>query len=499
MAPLPGEAGAATSADATAPLVTPSTTAASTAQASSPTSSPTSSPGSTTIPASGGDVEAISRSLSAGDPRFPGLGSADLDVDHYDVGLDYDAVAQVLRGTVTTNLVTTARTDQVAFDAESIDVGSVLVGGAPRPFVVADRKLLVTLAEPVAAGTHLVVEIDYRVSLDTNRRFADDAGIFVTEGGFWSVNEPDGTSTWMPVNDHPTDKATWTFAVTVPEPAVAVANGVLLATTDEPDSTTWTWHQADPMAPYLALLLVGDYELVDAGTTAGGVELRHAAIDGSASNLTAYTEVTRRQFEFFEPLFGPYPFDRYGLAITDSTPGLAMETQGLALFSSGDLDGSVGVLQHLLLAHELAHQWFGDAVSPQTWDDIWLNEGFATYAQWLWLAEAGFTSVDALASEALAALPESGGPVGRPDELFGAVSYDGGAVVVHALRSTVGDETFFEGTRTWVEEHRDGTATTDELRAVFERVSGLDLGPLFDAWVTSEQRPDRFPEPAVSA
>jgi aminopeptidase N len=253
------------------------------------------------------------------------------------------------------------------------------------------------------------------------------------------------------------------------------------------------------MASYLTLLLVGDYELVDAGTTAGGVGLHHAAIDGSAAALDAYTEVTREQFEFFEPLFGPYPFARYGLAITDSTPGLAMETQGLALFSSGDLDGSLGVLQHLLLAHELAHQWFGDAVSPGTWDDIWLNEGFATYAQWLWLAEAGFTSVEALAADALAALPDAGGPVGRPDELFGAVAYDGGAIVLHALRSSVGDDVFFEGLRTWVAEHRDGAATTDDLRAVFERISGRDLAAFFDVWVTSEQRPDRFPEPAALA
>lgn len=449
-----------------------------------------------TTGSSGHDREEVSRSLSVGDRRFPGLGSADLDVGHYDVALDYDPVARVFDGTLTVSLTTTTTTDQVAFDAESLDVGSVAVDGTSRPFLTADRELLITLPTAVAAGTELVVDIDYRAELDTTRRFADDAGVFVTAGGFWSVNEPDGTSTWMPANDHPTDKATWTFELTVPDPAVAIANGELVSSESaSPGTTTWTWEQTEPMASYLTLLLVGDYELVDAGTTASGVELHHAAIDGSTSSLDAYTEVTLEQFEFFEPLFGPYPFDRYGLAITDSTPGLAMETQGLSLFSSGDLDGSLGALQHLLLAHELAHQWFGDAVSPATWDDIWLNEGFATYAQWLWLDEAGFGTVDEFAADALAALPDAGGPVGRPDELFGAVAYEGGAIVLHAIRSVLGDDAFFDGLRAWSAEHADGVATTADLRATFERVSGRDLEGFFDTWVAAEQRPDRYPDP----
>lgn len=446
-----------------------------------------------------GEPGPLSRSLSAGDPRFPDLGSSDIDVAHYDVALTYDPAATTLDGVVRITLTTTADTDRLAFDADSLGVIETVVDGSSRPFLAADRKLLINLPEPVAAGTELDVEVVYRARLDVDRRFADEAGIFVTAGGFWSVNEPDGTSTWMPVNDHPTDKATYTFSVTVPDPAVAVANGALVGTgAASSGTTTWTWQQTEPMASYLTLLLVGDYELIDAGTTAGGVELRHAAIAGTAASVVTYSDITIEQIEFFEALFGPYPFDRYGVAITDSTPGLAMETQGLSLFSSADLDGSTGGLQHLLLAHELAHQWFGDAVSPGTWDDIWLNEGFATYAQWLWLAEVGFATVEDLATDALTTLADSGGPVGQPDDLFGTVSYDGGAVVLHALRSTVGDEVFFAGLQAWVVEHRDSSATTDDLRAVFERVSGLDLHPFFEEWVFSEARPDRFPGPAAA-
>jgi aminopeptidase N len=296
----------------------------------------------------------------------------------------------------------------------------------------------------------------------------------------------------MPVNDHPTDKATWTFAVTVPTGSVAVANGALAATTaGVDDSSTWTWEQDELMAPYLVLLLVGDYDLIEAAET-DGVELVHAAIAGTGS-LDVYTDVTVEQLEFFEGLFGPYPFERYGLAITDSPPGLAMETQGLSLFSRGDLDGSLGFLQHLLLAHELAHQWFGDAVSPAEWDDIWLNEGFATYAQWLWLDEVGLATLDGLAKEAIDTVSDGGGPVDRPDALFGVVSYSGGAVVLHALRSTIGDDAFFTGLQRWVADHGGAAASTADFRSVMESVSGVDLETFFADWVETEDRPDRYP------
>ena len=457
-------------------------------------------PSETSPPTTAVAVGSVSRSLSSGDPRFPGLGSSDIDVSRYDVAITYDPTLREFAGTVVADLVTTTVTDRIAFDADALDIQGVAVDGVERPFLAADRELAVTLPGPVAGGTELTVEIDYSVRLDPSRRFADEAGVFVTSGGLWAVNEPDGTSTWMPVNDHPTDKATWNFSLTVPSGSVGVANGSLVSTSDAPDgATTWTWEQSDLMAPYLVLLLVGDYEVIDGSASASGVELRHVAIDGSAEPIDAYDEITVDQMAFFEQLFGPYPFDEYGIAITDSTPGLAMETQGRSLFSSGDLDGSVGFLQHLLLAHELSHQWFGDAVSPGTWDDIWLNEGFATYAQWLWLDEAGFATVGELATDSLLGLPDAGGPVGRPDELFGNVSYNGGAVVLHALRRTVGDEVFFAGLRAWVAFHRDGSATTAEFRAVMEVESDTDLESFFSDWIDSEDRPDRFPDAAPSA
>jgi aminopeptidase N len=216
-------------------------------------------------------------------------------------------------------------------------------------------------------------------------------------------------------------------------------------------------------------------------------------LDGVGDGLDGYADVTLEQLAYFEEVFGPYPFERYGLALADSMPGLGMETQGRSLLSAADFDGTLGERQQRLLAHELAHQWFGDAVSPATWDDIWLNEGVATYAEWLWLAELGGADVDALADAALAALPPSGWPLSQPAEMFGEVSYRGGAVALHAIRRTIGDEAFFDGLRSWVAQHDDGVGTTDGFQAVMESASGRDLDEVFADWVHADRIPDRFP------
>ena len=454
-------------------------------------------------PGEGAEAEQVapSRSTSVGDPRLPTLGSADIDVERYDLVASYDPGARRLVGELGIVLDIVAATDRLAFDADGPAVSRVSVDERPATFDIEGRELLIGLRGIVPAGTRLDVTIEFETVVeDADFRF-DGAGLFPTAEGIWSVNEPDGVSTWMPVNDHPVDKAAWTFEVTVPDGLTAVLNGGLDPSSPVTDDSgaTWRWIQDEPMAPYLITFLVGDYDIVPDGSSPSGVELQHVVLDGRAGDLDPYLDITDRQLVFFEDTFGPYPFDRYGLALADSASGLAMETQGLSLFSATDFDGRVGEFHHRILAHELAHQWFGDAVSPGTWHDIWLNEGFATYSEWLWLEEIGDADVETLATLTLRTLPPDGWPLAEPDELFGAVSYRGGAVALHAIRRTIGDDAFFEGLRRWVERHLDATATTADLQRVFEEVSGIDLGELFAAWVYAERIPERLPDARSTA
>ena len=249
------------------------------------------------------------------------------------------------------------------------------------------------------------------------------------------------------------------------------------------------------MATYLVQLLTGDYEILER-SPAGAVPIVDVALADDVEQLAPYFDLTDDQLAFFEPLFGPYPLDRYGLAFSDSPPGLAMEQQGRSLYSREDFPGGQpGALEHLLLSHELAHMWFGDAVSPADWSDLWLNESFATYAQWLWLDHVGLFPLQTQADANLALRQDFPESTADPsvDNLFGFERYDGGAVVVHALRQELGDEAFFRLLQEWVARNSGTSRTTEDFIAVANEVAGRDLTSFFDAWLFAEDVPDAYP------
>jgi aminopeptidase N len=212
--------------------------------------------------------------------------------------------------------------------------------------------------------------------------------------------------------------------------------------------------------------------------------------------MAPYFALTAPQLAFFEPLFGPYPLDRYGLAFSDSFGGLAMETQGRSLFSRDDFPGGTpDYLAHLFTSHELAHQWFGDAVSPADWRDLWLNEAFATYGEWLWLDHVGQDSLEELAEDALEQRQLPTEPTGSPtvDNLFGFERYDGGAVVVHALRAEIGDDAFFTLLQRWVADNDGASRTSEDFMALAAEVSGADLDAFFLLWLYAPSVPADYP------
>ncbi|HKA04592.1 MAG TPA: M1 family metallopeptidase, partial [Acidimicrobiales bacterium] len=303
-----------------------------------------------------------------------------------------------------------------------------------------------------------------------------------TPAGSYAINEPDGARTWFPANDHPSDKATFTFHITVPDGTVAVANGTPSPPVEAKGLTTYMWTMDQPMATYLATVAVGDYTIHDS-TGPHGLPIRDAYLRLDTATVTPCLGLTAEMITFYEPKFGPYPLDSAGVLIADSTPGLAMETQGRSLFSRDDF---MGGCPDQLMAHELAHQWFGDAVTPARWRDIWLNEGFATYGEWLWGTKDDPATMARLAADARDDLARAGStarPIADPtvDTLFAFPVYQGGAAVLQSLREQVGDTTFFGILQQWVARYRGRSATTDDFIATASDVAGRDLGPFLHA------------------
>jgi aminopeptidase N len=424
-----------------------------------------------------------------GDPYLPGYGNGGYDVAGYALRLRYDPATDTLSGTATVTATATADLSRFNLDLSGLTVESVRVDGAAARHTRDAAELVVTPARGLARGTRFTVEVAYRgVPAPIVSPGLGAAGFAATGDGAIALGEPESASTWFPVNDHPRDKATYDLQLTVPDGLAALSNGVPGPRRGSGGWTTWTWTENTPMASYLAFVVIGRYQ-VSTGTHAGRPVVT-AVPEGSpvAGPGGASVARTGEIADFLAGLFGPYPFDSYGgIVVDDPRIGYALETQsrpvyGPAFFAGGP-DASV-------VAHELAHQWFGDSVSVTRWSDIWLNEGFASYAEWLWEEHSGGRKVGENFDQTYAATDWSRPALdpGRAD-LFGRAVYKRGALVVHALRLTIGDEAFFRLLKTWTAERRGGNATTADLVATAERVSGRPLGPFFSAWLSGTTAP----------
>ena len=432
-----------------------------------------------------------------GDVLFPELGNPGIDVQDYDVRLSYDPDADTIVGSVTMQISMTEDRDQFTLDSVGPAIDAVTIDGGAATFAAEDRELRITPADALTVGQQITVVVDYHAAPDAGASTSAGlpVGWFNTLGGSYVLNEPDGARTWLPSNDHPADKATWTFEITVPTGDTAVANGAHVSTTPGPNGDTGVWREDQPMATYLIQLETGDYQLVE-GTGPDALPLLSVVLREDVAKMQVYVDAINEEIDFFDGFFGPYPLDRYGIAMTDSASGLAMETQGRSLFSRDDFSGTLGYVEQLLLSHELVHQWFGDAVTLARWQDIWLNEGFATYGEWMWLDHVGMQPLNDAADSALAQKQSVGGASSADptvDGLFGFNSYDGGAVTLHALRLTIGDDAFFELLQRWVAENNGTSRTTAEFIEEASKVAGTDLTAFFDAWLFSTDVPSAYP------
>ena len=440
----------------------------------------------------------------AGDAYFPYAGNGGYDVGHYDLRLRYTPpeaspapLEGWLEGVATIELVATMDLDAFNLDLRGLRATKVVVNGKPMSFAQRQDdaariwELTVTPRPKLKTGETASVVVFY-AGKTTQPSDVEGAlyGWVTTRDGAMVVNEPDGAMTWYPVSDHPLDKASYSFEIKVPEGKVAVANG--LPARDpitKAGWTTWYWDAPDQQASYLSTASVGDYTLTTSRTTSG-LPIVDAIDDGLTPSQRATTQASlARQpamIEFFETIYGPYPFNSYGSIVDDDSVGYALETQTRPVYSRQASEGTV--------AHELAHQWLGNAVSPARWQDIWLNEGWATYSTWLWNEHRGIRTADAAFANVMARAATSSfwtTVVADPgfDNLFASAVYDRGAAALHALRGKVGDGAFWTATRQWIERYDHGAATTEDFQAVYENASGQDLDHFFDVWLRRPTKP----------
>ncbi len=459
-----------------------------------------------------------------GDTYYDDLGNGGYDATHYTL----DLVAAEPGGpiTATVTMAAQATQDLSAFnlDFRGFEIGAVTIDGAPAQYKRDGGELTVTLPEALAAGTPFTATIAYSgipKPITSRTQLPFKIGWLTGKDVSFVVSEPDAASSWYPVNDHPRDKATYTFRVTVPKPYMAVANGILKDTTEQADSTTYLWEASDPMASYLATVAIGKFEVSETPGP-GGLTVRTYYPAAAAKETAAAFGAQADALSYFSQIFGPYPFESYGAVVVDGTFDAALETQTLPIFGRA----SLGQGTESPAIEELAHQWFGDSVSPTNWHDVWLNEGFAVYATWLWAEHTQGAAAmekkvrqayDALTIQGvLPVLEEAGVDVkGTPDEkieqviavavmpppaepaadnLFNQGVYDRGALALHALRLHVGDEAFFKILRDYYDQHKYATASTQDFIAIAEKVSGESLAEFFDLWLYDKTAIPDIPE-----
>ncbi|NMO49943.1 M1 family metallopeptidase [Actinoplanes sp. TBRC 11911] len=432
----------------------------------------------------------------AGDPYYPLDGNGGYDVKHYDLALKYAPATDVLAGAVTIRATATQRLSAFNLDLDGLTIRSITVDGRSAKWSRAGTELTVTPRASLSKGHTFDTRIVYDgVPKVIHDPYLGDGGAFTTDDGVIILGEPDVAQAWYPSNDHPSDKASFSIALTVPKDLQAISNGVPDGRRTSKGWTTWRWEQREPMATYLAMAAIGKFDVKS--YEKNGIRFVDA-IDPALPPET-YARVAKsfarepEMLRFLSGYFGPYPFRASGgIVDADGEWDYALENQSRPIYTPQDFanqeDGDSVVV------HELTHQWYGDSVAVQNWRDIWLNEGFATYAEWLWSEHEGLGTVQqnfdrlyatpATASLWKAKVADPGAP-----NLFISAVYNRGAMTLQALRLNVGDKKFFSILRTWAQSQRNGNGSTEEFTALAERISGKDLSALFTTWLYTPSKP----------
>lgn len=437
--------------------------------------------------AQGADTAVAVQQAAGTDPYFPENGDARYRVHRYELALDYRPGPNRLSGTARINAIAgRSPLGEFFLNLADFKVGRVRVDGRQPQYTHRGGKLRIRPAKPVRPGAAFTVEVHWAGNPKPVNSPWGGLGWEELEDGALVASQPVGAPSWYPCNDRPADKASYQISITTPSAYSVVAGGRLLTRTTKASTTTWVYEQSAPTSSYLVGLSIGKYQTVLLGDPGLGGVPQHGHIPSHL--LPRFSRDFARQpqmMDLFQELFGPYPFDEYAVVVTEEELDVPVEAQGLSLFGANHVDGARG--SERLVAHELAHQWFGNSVSIADWRHIWLNEGFAKYAEWLWSERSGGRTAQQLAAAAhrlLSGLPQDlklADP-GRKS-MFDDRLYERGGLTVHAVRCAMGDVAFFRMLRGWAGLHRSGAVTTPTFTAHASRFSAEPLDEVFQAWV----------------
>ena len=434
-------------------------------------------------------------------------GDASIDVTYYGLDLRLTTTPASLHGATTITLKSTVATlssffldlnSTIATTGEGLHVDSVKVGTQKLSFLHAQSKLTITLPQPLTSAQALTLTVFYQgiPNGSANGSFAFGKHESTSDPIIWSLSEPYGAPDWFPCHDTPADKAdSSSVRITAPAQLVSVSNGKLISTTTNTDGTrTFLWKNSYPIAQYLISIAVSNYAQYDTPFTYGNQTLpvTHYIYPENLAQVQANLALTPAMLRLFTNRFGPYPFlrEKYGHAQFAYGNG-GMEHQTVTSMEIRSLIPTV-------IAHELTHQWFGDKITCRDWQNIWLNEGFASYGEALYTestsGQSGYQSY--MANFMSNARTAQGSIYVQDISSFSNIfienrTYDKGATVLHMLRGVVGDSTFFNILRTYAATPTlaYNTAVTEDFQAVAQTVSGNDLSYFFKQWIYGEGYP----------
>ena len=430
-----------------------------------------------------------------------------IDVLDYLFTLELPDTGATIRGDATLTVRRTARADSLVLDLHDLRVTRVLLDGRARRFVRDDSTIRILLPRG-STGT-------FRVGVQYSGRVTDGLIVRRDSARRWTYfgdNWPNRARHWLPTVDHPSDKATVTWVVRGPRGRTVVANGSLQETTTSGTGrrarVTTRWRSTRPIPTYLMVIAAAPLVRTDLGDSACGLaEIRRCVAQAvytapeqrraAPGNFAHADDIVR----YFATTVGPYPYEKLA-HLQSSTRFGGMENASAIFYSDRAFrQGGVGTQ---LIAHEAAHQWFGNAVTEREWSHLWLSEGFATYFAALWERQSVPGIQDSVFRARMSGirdriLADTTAVPHRPvldtaqTELMALLnrnSYEKGGFVLHMLREEVGDTAFFGGVRDYYMKHRHGTALTSDLQAAVERRSGKPLGAFFDQWLRRPGYPE---------